>query len=331
MSALNPLFLNIDSFYGADELGLPYRDLIGEGIVEAGDLAVSERASGANMSVDVAAGACWVAGDDDADAQPTYRLRNDATVNVAISAADATNPRIDLVVARVYDSAFAGVSDAGTIEVVTGTPAGSPSAPSLPNNAVALAQVAVAAGASSVTTANITDVRTRATVGAGKAQSGGGGAASVTPIALSNPGVSSGAGNAFWSVLGLTDWDAGHWEFVKDVAGSVFGVVKVPDGVTEADVLLVIAANATSGVTRLGISWAAVADGESLNPSALTNETDQDITVPATAYLRKDVTFSLTGLTGGDLVIVQVRHEGTHANDTLAVNTLLLGAWLEAA
>lgn len=174
MSVLNPIFLNIDSFYGADELGLPYRDIMGEGVVGAGDLAVTEKASGANMSVDVAAGAAWVAGDDDADAQPTYRLRNDATVNVTIEAADATNPRIDLVVARVYDSQFAGVSDTGTIEVVKGTAAGSPSAPSLPNNAIELAQVAVAAAATSIVTADITDSRTRASVGGGLAQAEGG-------------------------------------------------------------------------------------------------------------------------------------------------------------
>lgn len=329
MSVLNPIFLNIDSFYGADELGLPYRDIMGEGVVGEDDLAVSEKASGANMSVDVAAGAAWVAGDDDADAQPTYRLRNDATVNVTIEAADATNPRIDLVVARVYDSAFAGVSDTGTIEVVKGTAAGTPSAPSLPNNAIELAQVAVAASATTIEDADITDSRVRATVGGGSAQSGAGSGtavASVTPISLANPG-----SNAFWTVLGLTDWNAGHWEFTKDVAGTVYGFVKVPDSVTDATVRLMIAANATSGVSRLGISWAAVAEGETLNPGALTNETDQDITVPATAYLRKDVTFDLTGLSGGDLLIVQVRHEGAHANDTLAVNTLLLGAWLEPA
>lgn len=156
-------------------------------------------------------------------------------------------------------------------------------------------------------------------------------ASGVTPVQLVAPRVTSLAGNSFWSVLGLTDWDAGHWEFVKDVDGKVYGSVLVPSGVSSATLRLAVAANATSGVTRLGVGYAAVADGESLNPASLTDVTKQDITVPATAYLRKDVTFSLTGLAGADLVLVEVFHEGSHANDTLAANTLLFGAWLEPA
>jgi hypothetical protein len=147
--------------------------------------------------------------------------------------------------------------------------------------------------------------------------------------------VSSLAGNAFYSVLGLTDWDAGHWEFVKDVDGKVYGVVRVPPAYASGGVIrLAIAANATSGVTRLGVGTKAVADGESLNPGALTDETKQDITVPGTAYLRKDVTFTLTEtLAADDLLLVEIFHNGDSSNgggnDTLAVNTLLLGAWLE--
>jgi hypothetical protein len=157
--------------------------------------------------------------------------------------------------------------------------------------------------------------------------------ASVTPFSLTTPGVSVTAnwGNAFWTVAGLTDWDAGHWEFLKDVDGKVYGSVLVPSGVTAATVRLLVAANATTGVTRLGIGTVAVADAESLNPGALTDATKQDITVPGTAYLRKDVTFSLTGLSGADLLVIEIFHEGSHGNDTLATNTLLFGAWLEPA
>jgi hypothetical protein len=152
------------------------------------------------------------------------------------------------------------------------------------------------------------------------------------PIQLNTPQVSANAGNAFWTVLGQTDWDFGHWEFVKDVKGKVYGTVTVPKnlaGTPAAKIKLVIAANATTGVTRLNVGTKDVADGESLNPT-LTDETAQDITVPATAYLRKDVSFTLTNAPAADdILIVEVFHEGDHANDTLAVNTLLLGAYLE--
>lgn len=150
-------------------------------------------------------------------------------------------------------------------------------------------------------------------------------------VVLANPQTSANQGNSFWTVLGLTDWDAGHWEFVKDVDGKVHGYVHVPpDYSSGGSLILSIAANATSGVTRLNVATKAIADGESLNPAALTDETAQDITVPATAYLQKIVTFSLAEtLSANDFLIVEVFHNGIHANDTLAVNTLLMGAWLE--
>lgn len=174
-SADQVLYLNEDNVYGADELGLPFRDIMGEGVVGSGDFAVSQRAAGANMSVDVAAGACWIKGDDDADLQPTYRYREAATTNLAITAADATDPRIDRIVAEVLDDAFSGVSRLGRLRAVDGTPTAGATltnlsgAASVPNNALLLANVLVGNGVSSIADADIADVRPRAAVGAGSA------------------------------------------------------------------------------------------------------------------------------------------------------------------
>lgn len=132
------------------------------GIVNAGDLAVSQNGT-PNMSVNVATGGCFIRGTENAN-QGSYHLWNDATVNLAITAADATNPRRDLIIAQVRDAYYSGSSKDARITVVTGTPAASPSDPSLSSfpNALVLARVAVAANATSVTTANITDLRPRA-------------------------------------------------------------------------------------------------------------------------------------------------------------------------
>lgn len=159
------LFLDEDNIYGADELGLPFRDLVAEGIGAAGDFLVAQRAAGANMSVDVAAGSCWIRGDDNATLQPTYRYREAAVTNLAISAADPTNPRKDIVVAEILDSTFAGVSKLGRLRAITGTPAGSPVEPALPNNALKLAMIDVPALDTSIENAQITDKRVRARVG----------------------------------------------------------------------------------------------------------------------------------------------------------------------
>jgi hypothetical protein len=143
-------------------------------------------------------------------------------------------------------------------------------------------------------------------------------------------------GNAFWLPVALTAYIQAPWQFVKDVNGKIEGKVRIPTnmaGTPNAKIKLVIAANATSGVTRLSVLHLAVrtkATAESLNPAALTAIASQDITVPGTAYNALEATFTVTEtLDAEDELIVRIYHEGAHANDTLAVNTLLFDAFLE--
>lgn len=152
-----------------------------------------------------------------------------------------------------------------------------------------------------------------------------------TPIALQIPRLTSLAGNAFYTAIALTAYDAGHWQFVKDVDGKLYGQVMIPPAYSSGGAIkLEIGANATTGVTTLSVATKAIADAESLNPASFTDEADQDITVPGTAYLRKEVSFTLTEtIAASDLLLVEIFHVGTAVNDTLAVNTLLFGAWLE--
>ena len=152
------------------------------------------------------------------------------------------------------------------------------------------------------------------------------------PIDLRNPRVASLAGNAFFNVLALTNYDAGIWDFVKDVQGKVYGFVTVPFNINatpNAKIVISIAANATTGVTSLQASSKNLADAATYNVT-FTAETRQDITVPATAYFRKDVSFTLTNAPAAkDELVVEIFHDGTQAADTLAVDTLLFDAWLE--
>ncbi len=158
------------------------------------------------------------------------------------------------------------------------------------------------------------------------------------PIDLNTPNVSANAGNCFWSVTGLTAWDFGHWEFVKDVVGKIFGTVQIPPNVAAtpaAKIVLELAWNATTGVARMSVAVECPADGQTINPSSLQAPSSVDITVPGTARFRKTQSITL-GTSGGnlpvaanDILIVQVQHEGTHAYDSVAVNSELIGAWLE--
>lgn len=173
MAVVNPpAYLQNSAAHSAKLFRRAFGGLIGaEGIVAyngavafgvSNDLNVVQRAAGANMSIDVARGGAYIKGDDATD-QGYYFFYNDATTNVVITAADPTNPRIDLVIARIKDVAEGGAAgDTSTLEIVLGTPAGSPSPPAIPASSLKLAEVRVNAGVASITNAVITDFRNMA-------------------------------------------------------------------------------------------------------------------------------------------------------------------------
>lgn len=103
-------------------------------------LAVSAQAT-PNMTVSVPTGIIYM--------DTGKRFTPAANAALAVTAADATNPRIDIVYVS-YD---------GIISYLAGTAAASPTAPSVPTGGQLLAQIAIAANATTITSANITDKR----------------------------------------------------------------------------------------------------------------------------------------------------------------------------
>ena len=159
------------------------------GIINSTSLAVTAN-SPVGMSVRVASGWAAIVGTTQAN-MGTYVGYNDAQVTLTITTANVTNPRIDLVCMTVNDSFYSGSTNNVVLQVVAGTPAGSPVAPSLPANSISLATVAVAAGALSINSGNITDTRVLVTtnipesgdissVTAGNGLSGGGSSGAVS-------------------------------------------------------------------------------------------------------------------------------------------------------
>jgi hypothetical protein len=121
----------------------------------------------------------------------TYVAFNDGDVGLTITTANATNPRIDLVCVTVNDSYYSGSTDNVVIQVIAGTPAGSPVVPATPANSIALAEVYVGASVLSINNGNITDKRVLVTTNipevgdissviAGTGLSGGGTSGAVT-------------------------------------------------------------------------------------------------------------------------------------------------------
>lgn len=97
-----------------------------------------------------------------------YRSSLDAAQSGSLAARNATNPRIDLLIFRAMDTDVVAGHAAykGRIELVTGTPAASPSAPALPTMAVELARITVPQTAGGAATVD-TSFRTYATAAGG--------------------------------------------------------------------------------------------------------------------------------------------------------------------
>lgn len=127
------------------------------GVVGDADLAVTQNTT-PDMSILVASGQVLIPGSL-ATYQGSYHLENRGSLNLALAASDPTNARKDLIVAKVEDAAYAGATNAASIVAVTGTASASPVEPAAPANSWVLAMVDVAAAATSITNANITDRR----------------------------------------------------------------------------------------------------------------------------------------------------------------------------
>jgi hypothetical protein len=159
------------------------------GIINSSSLAVTAN-SPVGMSVLVASGWAAIVGTTQAN-MGTYVAYNDAQVTLTIATADPTNPRIDRVVMTVNDAYYTGSTNNVVLQVITGTPASSPSAPATPANSISLATIAVGAAVLSINSGNITDTRVLVTtnipesgdissVTAGTGLSGGGSSGAVT-------------------------------------------------------------------------------------------------------------------------------------------------------
>jgi hypothetical protein len=159
------------------------------GIIKDTSLVVAQN-SPPGMSVLVASGWAAIVGTTQAN-MGTYVGYNDASTVLTVTTANPTNPRIDRVCMTVQDAYYTGSLNDVIMQVVAGTPSATPVAPATPANSISLATIAVGAGATSITTANITDTRVLVTtnipesgdisaVVAGTGLSGGGSSGSVT-------------------------------------------------------------------------------------------------------------------------------------------------------
>jgi len=139
------------------------------GVLGPTDMAVT---APGGLQLQVGAGGCWVPGTDQVGQGPYLCTNPDPTI-LTVAGADAANPRIDLVIARVYDPSYGGTGQPRwALEMVKGTPAASPQVPAAPTSSYVLAQVTVPAATPSIAAGNLTDRRTACSTGTGGSPTG---------------------------------------------------------------------------------------------------------------------------------------------------------------
>ena len=127
------------------------------GVLNSTDMIVSQSTPAA-MSVSVSSGWAAIVGNYQAN-MGTYIAYNDNATTLTVTTADPSNPRIDLVVVQVADSFYSGTTNNVSFVVIAGTPAATPTVPSTPTNALAIARIYVTAATGSITNTNISDLR----------------------------------------------------------------------------------------------------------------------------------------------------------------------------
>jgi hypothetical protein len=115
------------------------------GIVRHGDTSLAVTVDGSDV-VTVQPGAVVIPGNA-VSGSGCYRAALSAATTGSLTARNATNPRVDLLVFRQMDTDVVAGHGAYTarIELIAGTPSATPSAPSLPSMAVELARITVPA------------------------------------------------------------------------------------------------------------------------------------------------------------------------------------------
>lgn len=173
MALLTPLWMQV----GTDDTPIEYplsadREILlptlfsREGVYDkdSNGLKVSQRAAGANMSVDVAAGKCAIEGGEDTSGPGVYLCNSTSTVNVSVSA-PGSGDRTYLISAKIRDKQGAVGTPPSTYEwIIQATYLAGTTAPTVLDG-IPLASFTVTSSTTQVTNAMITDLRSRLSAG----------------------------------------------------------------------------------------------------------------------------------------------------------------------
>lgn len=144
--------------YNARVTRLAFNDLVTQSGVVGDDDFKTRQTSVASMSVTVSGGAAFIIGEEIYGQGVYHVLQEETNLVVPVPTNLGSKTRKDVLYVRVKDSSISGSNDVASIELSIGTE-GSSLLPTLPANSVPIAIITVAAGATSITNANISDAR----------------------------------------------------------------------------------------------------------------------------------------------------------------------------
>lgn len=161
---------------------------------------------------------------------------------------------------------------------------------------------------------------------------GGGGTTAITTLMPLENCTPDQTGNSFYTVASLTNWFAGHWEFVTNQASFITCMVRIPHPLAvtpNASIVLELAANdGTAGHTASFQSCdIAITATASLNVGAPTCAANQLYTTTATAYSRVTLTYAVQStVTADNLLVVKI---ATSTSGTQPTNNIFLYPYLK--
>lgn len=200
------------------------------GVFESGDFVVAPTTG---LNVTITKGSASILGADSPALQGHYYAWSEATETKACVAAHATLKRVDALVLRVVDTAYAGGYTQGAVwEWISGTAASSPTAPTdsdintagnyKPGAWLRVANVQINNGDTVVDPSRITDMRTWTTNANGLVYA----ATAAARIAMTNKAI----GDKCWQIdtKNLWTWDGTYW--LPQIGQSVFKAERAAAG-----------------------------------------------------------------------------------------------------
>ena len=161
----NPLWVQAGKYTAsAERVGIFNTLFDRPGKVRKDDLIVSAT-SPVSMQVSISPGSVVVAPPKTKFTTGYYIATNTDDYKITLPNANVSNTRIDLIVVKVHDSELiANDTDNVTIEIVTGTPAPNPIAPTVPDMCTCIATVRVKANTASISNDDIDNINNIASI-----------------------------------------------------------------------------------------------------------------------------------------------------------------------